>query len=79
MLQNDFAQLADKFILGIWPFYALAVAGVFVLRRAARNCRVPTACGVTRVVPAVFLLASVLMVDNALLTDPRNTGVTFAR
>src|SRR5256886_1718615 len=33
VLENDFAQLADKFILGIWPFYALAVAGVFVLRR----------------------------------------------
>ena len=32
VLWNDFAQLADKFILGIWPFYALAVAGVFVLR-----------------------------------------------
>ena len=33
VLLNDFQQLADKFILGIWPFYALAVAAVFVLRR----------------------------------------------
>ena len=29
-------------------------------------------------VPAVFLLASLYMVLNALITDPRNTGVTFA-
>ncbi|HEX5575326.1 MAG TPA: amino acid permease, partial [Gemmatimonadales bacterium] len=33
VLLNDFQQLADKFILGIWPFYALAVGAVFVLRR----------------------------------------------
>jgi amino acid transporter len=33
VLENDFAQLADKFILGIWPFYALTVGGVFMLRR----------------------------------------------
>ncbi|MEO7136103.1 MAG: amino acid permease, partial [Gemmatimonadales bacterium] len=30
VLLNDFQQLADKFILGIWPFYALAVGAVFV-------------------------------------------------
>jgi hypothetical protein len=29
------------------------------------------------VVPLLFLLASVGMVVNALLTDPVNTGVTF--
>ena len=29
------------------------------------------------IVPAVFLLASVYMVLNALITDPRNTGITF--
>ena len=29
------------------------------------------------VVPVVFLLASVGMVANALLTDPVNTGITF--
>ena len=33
VLANDFAQLADKFVLGIWPFYALMVAAVLVLRR----------------------------------------------
>jgi hypothetical protein len=29
-------------------------------------------------VPAVFLIASLYMVLNALIADPRNTGITFA-
>src|SRR5256885_5313724 len=33
ILIRTFTALADQFIIGIWPFYALAVAGVFVLRR----------------------------------------------
>jgi amino acid transporter len=77
VLENDFAQLADKFILGIWPFYALAVAGVFVLRRRRPELPRPYRVWGYPVVPAVFLLASGLMVLNALFTDPRNTGVTL--
>jgi hypothetical protein len=30
------------------------------------------------IVPAVFLVASLYMVLNALIADPRNTGITFA-
>jgi APA family basic amino acid/polyamine antiporter len=78
VLQNDFAQLADKFILGIWPFYALMVAGVFVLRRRRPDLVRPYRVWGYPVVPAVFLLASAFMVLNALFTDPRNSGVTFA-
>src|SRR5207302_6656755 len=33
VLVRQFTELADQFIIGIWPFYALAVAAVFVLRR----------------------------------------------
>jgi basic amino acid/polyamine antiporter, APA family len=77
VLQNDFAQLADKFILGIWPFYALAVAGVYVLRRKRPDLERPYRAVGYPVVPALFLLASVGMVVNALITDPVNTGVTF--
>jgi len=77
VLENDFAQLADKFILGIWPFYALAVAGVFVLRRRRPELPRPYRVWGYPLVPAVFLLASGLMVLNALFTDPRNTGVTL--
>ena len=77
VLENDFAQLADKFILGIWPFYALAVAGVFVLRRKRPDLPRPYRVWGYPVVPLLFLLASLGMVVNALLTDPLNTGVTL--
>jgi basic amino acid/polyamine antiporter, APA family len=77
VLQNDFAQLADKFIVGIWPFYALAVAAVFVLRRRRPELPRPYRVWGYPFVPALFLLASAGMVANALVTDPANTGVTL--
>ena len=78
VLLNDFQQLADKFILGIWPFYALAVLGVYVLRRTRPELARPYRTVGYPVTPAVFLIASLGMVVNALITDPVNTGVTFA-
>lgn len=78
VLLHDFRQLADRFILGIWPFYALAVAAVFALRRRRPELPRPYRTWGYPVVPALFLLASVAMVANALITDPMNTGVTFA-
>jgi basic amino acid/polyamine antiporter, APA family len=77
VLLNDFQQLADKFILGIWPFYALAVGAVFVLRRTRPDLARPYRTWGYPVVPLLFLLASVGMVVNALVTDPVNTGITF--
>ncbi len=77
VLFNDFQQLADKFILGIWPFYALAVAAVFVLRRTRPDLPRPYRTWGYPVVPLLFLLASVAMVVNALWTDPVGTGITF--
>ena len=77
VLLNDFQQLADKFILGIWPFYALAVAAVFVLRRTRPDLSRPYRTWGYPVVPMIFLLASVGMMGNALWTDPINTGITF--
>jgi basic amino acid/polyamine antiporter, APA family len=77
VLLNDFQQLADKFILGIWPFYALAVGAVFVLRRTRPDLSRPYRTWGYPVVPILFLLGSIGMVVNALWTDPSNTGVTF--
>jgi basic amino acid/polyamine antiporter, APA family len=78
VLLNDFQQLAEKFILGIWPFYALAVGAVFVLRRTRPDLPRPYKTWGYPVVPILFLLASVGMVLNALWTDRINTGITFA-
>jgi len=77
VLQNNFAQLANKFVLGIWPFYALSVAGVFVLRRKRPQMTRPYRVWGYPVVPILFLVASIGMVANALWTDPYGTGVTL--
>jgi APA family basic amino acid/polyamine antiporter len=77
VLQTDFAQLADRFILGIWPFYALCVAGVFVLRRTRPELPRPYRAWGYPVLPALFLIATFAMIGNALITDPRDTGITL--
>ena len=71
---NDFQQLADRFVLGIWPFYILAILGVFVMRRKRPDLERPYRTIGYPVVPIVFLLAATGMVLNALVTDPINTG-----
>ncbi len=77
VLQNDFAQLADRFILGEWPFYALTVAAVYVLRRKRPDMPRPYRVWGYPVLPALFLLASLGLMGNALVTDPWDTGVTL--
>ncbi len=77
VLQNDFAQLADRFVLGLWPFYVLTVAAVYVLRRKRPDLHRPYRTWGYPVVPALFLLASLGMLANSAVTDPRDTGVTL--
>jgi amino acid transporter len=77
VLLNDFAELADRFILGIWPFYALAVAAVFVFRKKRPDLERPYRVWGYPVVPALFLIASVAMVVNELATDTENTAITL--
>ena len=77
VLQNDFAALADRFVLGAWPFYAMAVAGVYQLRRRQPDLPRPYRTLWYPVTPALFLLASLGMVVNAIVTHPAENGVTF--
>ena len=77
VLQNDFAALADRFVLGSWPFYAMAVAAVYTLRKRHPERARPYRTLGYPVVPAVFLLASVGMVGNALIAHPKENGFTF--
>lgn len=68
VLFRDFKQLADAFVTGILPFYALAVASVFVLRRRPGYdppFRVPG----YPLVPALFVVATLFLLVNSLL-DP---------
>lgn len=75
---RSFEALTETFVIAIWPFYGLCVAGVFRLRRLRpefpRSYRVPG----YPVVPAVFLVVATLFLANALWSEPLNTGLTFA-
>jgi APA family basic amino acid/polyamine antiporter len=74
---RTFEQLAGAFILGIWPFYALAVGAVFVLRRRRPELVRPYRAVGYPVVPVIFLLASVAMLVNALIEEPVEAGLSL--
>lgn len=74
---RTFEQLAGQFILGIWPFYALAVGAVFLLRRRRPDVEWSYRTVGYPWIPLIFLLASVAMLLNALVEEPLVTGVYF--
>ena len=78
VLTRTFEQLADTFVLAIWPFYGLAIAGIYRLRRSRPDLPRPYRAPGYPVVPAVFIAAVVYLVGNAAVTDPVWTGVTLA-
>ncbi|HEV8265006.1 MAG TPA: amino acid permease, partial [Gemmatimonadales bacterium] len=71
ILIRTFQDLADQFIIGIWPFYALAVAGVFVLRRTRPQLERPYRTWGFPVVPLLFLAGAVLLLGNYLVSETR--------
>jgi amino acid transporter len=68
VLLGTFEQLADTFVTAIVPFYALAVAAVFVFRGRA-GYQPPFRVPGYPVVPAIFILATILLLGNAIV-DP---------
>jgi basic amino acid/polyamine antiporter, APA family len=77
VLTRTFEQLADTFVLSIWPFYGLAIAGLYRLRRTRPDLPRPYKVPGYPLLPAVFVAGVVYLVGNALVTDPIWTGVTF--
>jgi len=78
VLTRTFEQLADTFVLSIWPFYGLAVAGVYRLRRTQPDLARPYRTPGYPFVPAVFIAGGLFLVGTAIIQDPLRTGVTFA-
>lgn len=77
VLLRSFQELADAFVLGIWPFYALAVGGVYILRRRRPDAERPYRTWGYPVVPAVFLVGSVSMLLNSAINNTRASMVGF--
>ena len=77
VLTRTFEQLADTFVLAIWPFYGVAIAGLYRLRRTRPDLPRPYKVPGYPVLPAVFVLGVVYLVGNALISDTLWTSVTF--
>jgi basic amino acid/polyamine antiporter, APA family len=90
VLTRTFEQLADTFVISIWPFYGIAVAGLYRLRHR-RSVDRPTEAGAHvpdrlrpysvpgyPLVPAIFIAGVLYLVGSAIVSDFRWTAVTFA-
>jgi amino acid transporter len=78
VLTRTFEQLADTFVLTIWPFYMLAIAGLYRLRRTRPDMIRPYRVIGYPVTPAVFIAAGLYIVTNAVWADPLWTSASFA-
>jgi APA family basic amino acid/polyamine antiporter len=76
VLARTFDQLADTFITAIVPFYALAVASIFPLRRRA-TYQPPFRVPGYPIVPLLFVLATLYILGSA-VADPRTRWGTLA-
>lgn len=78
VLESNFAQLTNRFIVGGWPFFILTVAAVFVLRRTRPDLPRPYRTWGYPFTPVVFLLASISVLGYLLAASPRETLLDFA-
>jgi amino acid transporter len=76
VLLRTFEQLADTFVTAIVPFYALSVGAVFVVRKRA-GYDPPFRTPLYPIVPALFILATLFLLGNAIL-DPTSRWGTLA-
>jgi len=77
VLLLNFDQLADQFVVAIFPFYALAAAAVFALRRRQPDRPRPVKVLGYPIVPLLFILATFIILGNALREHPGPTGLAF--
>lgn len=72
---RSFEQLIESFVLGTWPWLALAVAAVMVLRRRRPDLVRPYRTPGYPFVPLVFIAGTLLVVATALVEHPVTTLV----
>ena len=77
LLGGNFQRLANRMLLGLWPFYLLCVIAVFILRRTRPGLVRPYRAVGYPLVQIVFVLVGLAMMVEAAITDPVNAAVTF--
>jgi amino acid transporter len=70
---RSFEQLAEAFVLGMWPFLALAAIGVIVLRKRRPELERPYRTLGYPAVPLIFVAGTFWVVGSALLARPLTT------
>jgi basic amino acid/polyamine antiporter, APA family len=70
---RSFEQLTAAFVLGIWPFLALATVGVLILRRRDPDLPRPYLTPGYPVVPLTFVVATIWVVGSAMAAQPLTT------
>jgi APA family basic amino acid/polyamine antiporter len=67
IFSSSFDILTDYAIFGLWIFYGLVTAAVFILRRKMPDAERPYRAWGYPVVPMLFLLATALLLGTTLL------------
>ncbi|MFO0832349.1 MAG: amino acid permease [Phycisphaerales bacterium] len=72
---GSFSRLANSFIFTMWIFYGLAGLSIFILRARLPLAPRPFRCPGYPVVPALFVLAALVMTVLSVRDDPLQTGI----
>ncbi|MCF8246821.1 MAG: amino acid permease [Saprospiraceae bacterium] len=75
VFSGTFDQLTDMLVFAQFIFYALVIAGVFVLRKRLPNAERSYKVIGYPVVPALFILFCIGLVINTLIEQPREAGI----
>lgn len=78
-LSGTFDQLTDYVVFALWIFYAMVTMVVFKLRKTRPQIDRPYKTFGYPFVPALFVLVSVLLLINTVISSPKSTaiGLTF--
>jgi amino acid transporter len=75
ILFGSFEQSFTYTIFGLWIFYGMTTASVFVLRRREPELPRPYRTWGYPWVPGIFVVVAAVFVVNILLTNPKETGL----
>lgn len=77
VLIRSFEDLADTFVLAIWPFYAMAALGVILLRSRRPEVQRPVRVFAYPLPPLLFVVAAIAILGNSLLPAADNPLVSL--
>src|SRR5262249_47501445 len=77
-LSGSYDTLTDYAIFAFWVFYGLITASVFVFRFRNSNTPRPYRTWGYPVIPAVFVLVTIALLVNTVITEPKQSLIGIA-